>query len=318
MHIDTSLLREKFAIKSKVNEDGSRTSLDIRVRSNRMAIDLQREGLSIDSFVVRAESMHFCLRVSSQIIADYERKGPFAPRMDQIVWPEFWDNAHSDYDRRFNKNSWLAVYYKGALVYSKGKHHSFLDIVEQFDAMSDTYEGSLEMAEGAFRKAGKDVTIDYNSNIAVVTVVDAKGGRCSMILRTPHKTTTFNYSITPKSETGKVVVSQSLASAGDFLEGVNLSYLVGITGVGVDRGTIEKYSDQYYKAQYARERLGTLNARINSLENRYRIRYRPERPMFDFIISQAERYAESLPMPEEEDQEENVDAQDEDETVNEE
>lgn len=298
MQIDTSLLREIFVI---IDRKADESSSEIKVRSNRMAIELHSEGLVAEPFIIRAESMQFCLRVSAQIIADYENKGPFAPRMDQIIWASFWDNAYSDYDRRFSKNCWLAIYHKGVLVYSKGNHHSFLDVVEQFYNKSDTYEGSMVMAEDVLRKAGKEVAIDYNSNVAVVAAVDDSGGRCSMILRGPDKTTMFNYTINPKQEGSRVVVSQSLASAGDFLEGVNLSYLIGTFSDRIDRGIIEKYSDDYYKAQYARERLGTLTARINSLENRYRIRYRPERPMFDIIISQAERFsAKMAPPPEEE------------------
>ncbi|MCK5375346.1 MAG: hypothetical protein KAJ40_08675, partial [Alphaproteobacteria bacterium] len=145
-------------------------------------------------------------------------------------------------------------------------------------------------AEEAFQKAGKNVTINYASNVALIIDMDHKGGRCSTILRSPDKTTTFHYSIKPQNKGEKIVISQGLTSAGDFLEGINLSYFIGITRARVKTRQIDKLSDEANQMRHAQKRIRELDIRINSLENRYTTHYRPERPTFDRIISHTEHY----------------------------
>jgi len=295
MHIDTSLLREKFVIKEKTVKNPNVAAQEMCARSNRMVLDLQSEELAKETFVIRTDSMHLCARMAGHILADYENRGPFAPRLSYIKWDIIWDSALSDYEKRYNERRWVAVYHEGKLVYEQGSHHTFLDIIEQFENKSNgTYNDSLGIAEKAFQKAGREVKIEYASNIALTLVMDRdKGGRCSTILRAPNKTTAFHYYIKPQKDNERVVISQGLTSAANFLEGVNLSYFIGITNVQVESGEIDKHSDEATQMRNARRRLGKINIKTNSLENRYQVRYRPERPIFDLIIAHTEDYAKA-------------------------
>lgn len=293
MQIDTSLLREKFVIKEKKNNDDD-TPLTIEARSNRTSINLQAGKLPTETFVVRTNTMHTCARMVALIIADYERMGPLVPRLKRIEWPDIWDKALNDYERRYNPDRWLAIYHKGKPIYTYGTYHPFLDVIEQCDTVNKgNYNKSLKMAEDAFKKAGKDVKIKYDSNVALVAIIGKESGRCSMILRAPDRTTTFNYSLKPLKKGERVNVTQALSTAGDFLEGVQLAYLAGISGEKVNQGMIDKYSDEAKQGYSARDRLNQLEAQINSMENRYKVRYRPERPLFDFMIHEAEKYAKN-------------------------
>jgi hypothetical protein len=289
MQIDTSLLREKFVIKEKTADKSNMAAQEMCARSNRIVLNLQTKELSKETFIIRADSMHLCARMAGHILANYENKGPFSPRLKYLKWDIIWDSALSDYERRYNIRRWVAIYHKGKLVFSQGDHHAFLDIIEQFQNRDDTgYSESLGLAEKAFQKAGREVTIEYSSNVALAIMMDSKGGRCSTILRAPNKTTAFHYYIKPKNNNEKVVVSQGLTSAANFLEGMNLSYFIGITNAQLEMEKIEKYSDEAIQLRHARSRLGEIYIKTSSLENRYAVRYRPERPMFDLIIEHTE------------------------------
>lgn len=291
MQIDTSLLREKFVIKEKTAKNSDMARQEMCACSNRIVLDMQNEELAKETFVVRTDSMHLCARMAGQILANYENKGPFGPRLNHIKWDVIWDSALSDYEKRYNAGLWVALYHKGKLVFEQGEHHTFLDIIEQYEHKNaSTYSNSLSMAEKAFHDAGRDVTINYSSNVALTLAMDSKGGRCSTILRAPKKTTAFHFYIKPQKENEKVVISQGLASAANFLEGVNLSYFIGITSAKIETKQIEKYSDEDLQMRNAQRRLGDISIKINSLESRYAVRYRPERPMFDLIIEHIEDY----------------------------
>ncbi len=291
MHVDTSLLREKFIIKENKDNNNDK-QLILSARSNRMVINLQAGEMPTETFVIRTNTMHTCSRIVALIIANYEKHGPLAPRLKLIEWPEIWDDALNDFERRYNTERWISIYYKGKVVYSYGKHHHFFDVIEQCDIINKgEYIESLTLAKKAFKQAGKTVDISYDSNVALVAILNYKYSRCSMVLRAPDRTTTFNYVLKPMNKDEKISITQGLSSAGDFLEGVQLSYLVGVNNEKLNQGIIEKFSDEAKKTVAARERIYELEAQINSMENRYKVRYRPERPLFDYIIEQAEKYA---------------------------
>lgn len=291
MNIDTSLLREKFVIQEAGVKDEGQKKLILTAPSNRMPISLRTESLAPEQFIVRTSSMHTCTRMVAQLVADYEHHGPIPPRIAKINWHQLWDNCLSSYERLHIPERWCCVYHKGKNIFSEGKHHAFLDVIEKCDHMNKKdYEGAINVAKGAFTKAGKEVHIDYDSNVALVAAIDIKSARCSMVLRGIDKTTTFNYSVRPIEKDDKINPSQALSSAGDFLEGVQLSYQIGMNNHKLETGQIQKFSDPDRKARAARNRINELYAQVNSLENRYILRYRPERPDFDHIIHATEQY----------------------------
>lgn len=295
MNIDTSLLREKFIIRENTSSDSEGKPLEIIAPSNRMPISLQTGQLPPESFVIRTRNMHGCTRMVAQIISDYKRHGPITPRIKTINWHELWDNCLSSYERLHIPERWVSVYHNGKRIFSEGDFHSFLDIIEQCESINKKeYEYAIELAKNAFTKTGRDVSIEYDSNVALVTIAGKKESRCSMVLRGPDKTTTFNYTVRPKREEETIKLPQVLSSAGDFLEGVQLSYMIGMNNEKIEMGLIERYGEEGLKTKAARARINELYAQINSMENRYVLRYRPERPDFDFIISETEKFAEKF------------------------
>lgn len=293
MDIDTSLLREKFVIEEQ-NTQNKKRVFKTTAMSNRMVLHLQAGTLTKESFVLRTNTMHSCTRLSSSMIGYYEQHGSIMLRENDIKWGEMWEDVQSDFDRRYNKDSWCAIYYKGKPIFSKGKYHTFFDVIEHCDFVGNsTYYKSIPIAEKAFAKAGKDIAIEHDSNIAMVTVGGKDGGRCSMLMRGADHSSTFHLSLSPKPHE-TLHVSQLFDSSACFLEGTQLCYIIGDVTERIEQGLIQKYSDDATKAKHAVEQLRTLEIYIDSMERRHRVRYRPERPNFELLIAASERETREL------------------------
>lgn len=291
MNIDTSLLREKFIIREKTVNLNDKT-MQIQCPSTRMPISLQTGTLEKETYIIRSYNMHSGTRMVAKIIHDYEKNGPIMSRSITLDWAKLWEESLSSYERLHNSEKWVVVYHKGKPIFAAGQHHSFLDVIEVCDNLNKgNYDKSIKMAEKAFLKAGKNTEITCESTVALVSILSKKDGRCSMVLRGPNRTTTFNYSLKPLEKEDTLNIPQGLSTAADFLEGVQLAYMIGLNSEKLNQGLIEKYSDEGRQIIKARERLGELNALINSMERRYKVRYRPERPDFDILIAETEQYA---------------------------
>ncbi|MCB1784231.1 MAG: hypothetical protein KDI13_09570 [Alphaproteobacteria bacterium] len=292
MNINTSLLREKFIIRDLEAEEED-NALNLEVRSNRMAVPLRSGDLEEEIYVVRAHNMHSCARMVSRIVHSYSHVGPIASRNPPFDWEDAWNTVIDDYERAYIPEHWVCVYYKGRILYESGDHHPFLDIIEKCDAVNKgDYEKSIKLAQDAFSKAGKNIDIKYESNIALVVDIERQKGRCGMILRGPERTTTFNMTM-ERSETRKTLdASQCITAASAFLEGIQLAFKVGINLEKISIGKIKQYSPEEKATREARRRLGRLNAEINTLQNNAKVRYRPERPDFFEIVVISERLAQ--------------------------
>lgn len=292
MDLNTSLLREKFTIKEQANSSGTST-LDIIAPSTRFPLDLTYANLPSEQYIIRTNNMHNCVRAAANLIDNYEHHGPIQRRATPIEWSDIWGAAFSPYERIYSTKAWISIYHEGEVIFSHGKHHPFFDVIEKCDALNkgdSDYVNSIKLAKTAFSQAGKEVDIEYETNIALVAYLSKLENRCSMVLRWADRTTTFNYSMSPITDKIKFAPIQSLITASYFLEGVQLSFLIGKNTALIKKGTIAKHSEKYTQTKKAKERLTELQMQINSVERSYKFRYRPERPDFDYIMHHAEKF----------------------------
>lgn len=293
---NTSLLREKFVIRDVTAADAE-SAVPIIALSNRIEVPLGTPGSQGEElFIVRAQNMHTCARFAARIAQDHQDNGPVMGRKKPFDWEYAWLSITKGYEKTWNPQRWVAVYHKGRLVFEAGdgERHPFLDIIEQCEAVNaDSYEQSLKIAEDAFRQAGKFVTIEYDSNVALVMSVHDEEGKCGVIVRGPSRTTTFN--LTARMRGGrKVKPSQCLSAAAAFLEGIQLAFLVGMTNIKLQYELIDTYADDARKGRDASQKLGRLNAAIAQFENLSEVVYRPDRPEFGKMIDDAESFARKI------------------------
>ncbi len=308
----SSLLREKFSIHDSDPETHEKKS--IIALSNRMVVEL--EGVKKDLnevFVIRAHNMHSCVRMAARLVKSHKTSGSILLRGKPFDWEAAWEAIVNDYEYRYTPERWIAVYHKGQILYEFGEHHLLLDVIEKCDARNKhAYEKSLPMAEDAFKQAGKVVKIGYDSNVALVINMEPKQARFGVILRGPNRTTTFNFSVSTKDK-DPLNYAQCLAAAACFLEGTQLGFMVGMNNIKLYMGIIKRRSDDEKKTTEAGRRLGRLTAEVGNLERTYEVRYRPEKPEFHMIVTEAERLGLKILVPPE-DEPAQEDFEDEDES----
>jgi hypothetical protein len=293
LDFSTTLLREKFIIREMDNKESSR--IPMTAVSNRVMLPLiDHEGKTNETFVVRAHTMHSCLRMATKLLQTYDREGPILTRQVKYNYESAWEKMNADHESQYNLDKWIAVYSRGRKIFEDGKHHAFLDVIEKCDVQNKggSYETSLELAEQAFEQMGKKVTITHDSSIGMVMTIKKDKARCGLILRNPNKRTTFNFAAVTKDD--PINIGQSLSVAAAFLEAIQLCFQVGMINEKLRVGIIDSFSHESRKGDSARKRLEFLKAEISALENRYDVNYRIEKPDFGLIIQDAESFAKKL------------------------
>ena len=295
----SSLLREKFVLRDPVGEDLSETPPVIAL-SNRMALALNMFAAETpENFIVRTQNMHTCVRLCAAIAKEYTERGAIMSRAIEFKWSNLWNDVIKGYEKDWNPDMWCAIYFKGRVIFESGERHPFLDIIEKCDAASGQgYDDSVLFAEKAFSQAGKSVKIDHNANVALIVSIKPEEAKCGVILRVANRKTTFNYTVKKRKNGEDIRVPTILAASAAFLEGVQLAFGVGITNKKRAIGLLELYSDEDRKGKRGIDRLVNLSSAIESLEKKFIVNYRPDRPNFQKIVRDAESYAMTVLKPE--------------------
>jgi hypothetical protein len=294
---NSSLLREKFTIHDPLDSN-SESGAPVLALSNRMVVELvSKTGHNKERFVIRTHNMHSCVRIAARLVRTYHTMGPILVRGAEFEWDAIWEQIVNEYEYEFNPQRWAAIYSNGKVLFEAGERHPFLDVIEKCDVLNKgEYEKAIPVAENAFRQLGREVQIDYDANVALVTDMDDKQARCGVILRGPNRTTTFNFAVFPKREPA-LNIPQILTASAAFLEGVQLAFMIGMNNEKIRLGIIERFSHDEKMTREARRRLSRLNAEIANLETACDVRYRPERPEFPHIVMDAEKLAAKILKP---------------------
>lgn len=297
MEFKSTLLREKFVLRDPAGELSD--TPPVVALSNRMTLPLiGKNGEEPETFVVRTQNMHSCVRLCAAIAKEYFERGGLTRRVMPFRWDGLWRDVIKGYEKDWNPDIWCAIYFKGRVLYEDGNRHPFLDIIEQCDAANnENYSASVSFAETAFQRAGRAMKIEHDSNVALIVSVkddEAKGG---VILRGANRKTTFNYTVKKKRTGEDVRVPTILTVSAAFLEGVQLAFSVGMSNRKRSVGLIEKYSDDDRKGKRGAERLVNLSSAIEGLERKYVVQYRPDRPDFPHMVREAEEFAMKLLKP---------------------
>ncbi len=291
MELNTTLLRERFVITEVETPDEPA----LIALSNRIALTMKSAtGNITETLIIRAQNMHSCIRMASQLLHAFLRTGPIAARSAQFDFAEVWDRIVPDHDVKYNPQRWVAVYAKGKPLFTKGDYHAFLDVVEKCDAINPgNYDRAVQIAEDTFRKMGRELHIKHESNIGMVIHVKADTGRCGLILRNPHKTTTFNF-IAEGRATTDVLATLCLNACAAFLEGIQLAVRVGMVNEKIRCGLLDSVAFESSEALSGEERLMELSATLEEFEANMDVRYRPDRPDFVKMTREAANFQRGL------------------------
>lgn len=274
---ETQLLREKFDLTDTVTKNVTHAF------SNRVHVKAGKK-----TFSLRTRNMHTALRMAGllyEMILDTGEEG-FIP------WDSFWKQVCGEFEEKYNKNNWAQFFINGISVYKAGEPHPIFLVVEKLAREYD-YHSSVKHAEKAFKSKGHAIALDYEGHVGLIGDFHKTKGRIGIVLRGADKRGTFTYKIENKK--GKDIdVKKCLYSAAAFLEGVQLAYFAGVGMVKIERKIVDEHSPEGQHIMDAKRRLGILNADVNTLEELYEVRYRPERPIFAELFDDAEERAKRM------------------------
>jgi hypothetical protein len=289
---NSSLLREKFVVYDATPTDINDHAPLIAL-SNRLTLPLvSDDGTTEEEFVIRAQNMHTTMRLGGRMARDFRESGSLIDRDEPYDWAQACESALSEFEKTWNPEIWIAVYHHGRLIHDHNpqSRHPFLDIIEKCDAYSQVqYDKPLDVARNAFKQAGKLVNITHDANVAASLSVVENELRCAIMLRSAARTTNFVLTARPKGDSD-VVISQALTVTAAFLEAIQLAFVIGTIHQKIDSEVIGKGSKEAQKAVDANNWLTRLNKAVLQFESKLDVNYRPERPNFLKMITEAEDY----------------------------
>lgn len=263
------------------------------VVGNRILVTLfDQSGKEVETFTVRAQTMHASLRMAARLYRAYSQAGPLMARAERYDFQAVWDAVNEDHERKYNANAWLAIYKDGHLVFGAGEHHPFLDLIEFCDHENGktSYDRSVILAEERFAKKGKHLKISHDTNVGLTLTIDNLHARCGIIFR-HQNAKTFNFMADPKKGRNEpVTISHCLNVAAAFIEGIDLARFLGMHNEKLRLKLVERFGTDDRKADLARRRFAPLNLEIKSFENMFDVRYRPEKPEFHLIIPETKKH----------------------------
>lgn len=301
----TSLLREKFILTDPSADPAK--SPPLIALSNRMSITLEDSVTDTPhTFVVRSQNMHSCTRLAAAIAKEFYERGATILQDPNFNWKSLWSDVIQGYEKDWNKDIWAAIYYKGRIIFEDGssKRHALLDIIEKCDSKNPIdYPRSVRLAEDIFSQAGKDVIIKQESNIAMLLAMTRDEAKAGVMLRGASNKTTFNFTARQKPPAGEpILIPNVLNVAAAFLEGVQLAFAVGFSNKKRDEGLIQKHSTEDRANKRGMERLTNLLSTIETMEVKYVISYRPDRPNLLRMVRESESHAAKVLQKQREDE----------------
>lgn len=276
----TSLVREKITFVDKAASRASGVAMnggspDTVIRSNRIYLKLNN-GLISEKVVVRAQTMHVAMLLAAKVMFSHYRNGPFAGRDVEYDWDAQWQSVLSGYEKNYNPSIWAAVYINGAPAF-KTMSDPYMDVVEKCAMLAgDTYDAAIGITEKAFQKAGKEIAITHDTNVAAVFTDTDGVMNCGIVHRAANHSQAFNFIVEGGVRDHRVV--QCITASAAFLEGLNLSMVVKDLQNKVRMKEITPSSPEAGRLRAAAARMVLLNKTILSFEEMYDVRYRPGKP----------------------------------------
>lgn len=274
---DLALLREKFDIRP-INAGTSR----ITASGNRLQIPLPGTSLPL---VIRCHSMYMTLRYGAEILRQLAFHDKIGDMEGFIDWQSIWNKLAAPFEQDNVPETWCCLYYMGKPIFSHGKHHMFIDIIEQCEFKSNEgYDQSIVIAKKAFHDLGRPVMIDYQSHSGFSLDKDGEMLRAAITMRVPGQTSNFIIRMS-KSDVALAAAPtplDSMALSANYIEATNMAVRLGFIEKDFQKRNIDPNKDAEYTV--IKRRLYTLKRDIDHIEQKYRVYFRPDRPNFDAII----------------------------------
>lgn len=272
---NTALIREKiiFIDSAAPQKTDAMAEGHHVVRSNRLLLNLPGDK-GVERLVIRSQTMPGTLRLAAAALMDFCAKGKFSGRGPD--WDELWERVRPPYDKKYNPDNWAAVYVDGRNVF-KTNASSYADVIEQCaQVATGNYDDAIAVTEGALRRIGKNMQISHSSTVAAVFTNEDDSLRTAIVNRRAGKTNAFNFVANGGDVDRRA--QQVLFVTASMLESLNLRLTVDALNVKMRNHRASRDEQQQFASLLGR--MDTLYRHIESFENEFNAKYRPEKPAF--------------------------------------
>lgn len=271
---NATLVREKLTIndQKRAAETGA---VAFDVRSNRLMLSFSDRVID-ETLVIRAQNMHMTLRIGARLFYSFHKNGLFTRRSEPYDWAAMWDMVMTAHDRKHIPNSWAAIYLNGKPVF-RTVDAPFIDVVEKCATRdAENYDKAIVAAESMLSEAGEFLKLQQLSKVGAIFHDDGKSLRCGIIHRADGRDTTFNFTATKGELFSRVPQGFNIAAA--YLEAFDIRHYMRYTFKQIQKGTVAKHAPELGRYYAAPQRLRDLRKALQSFEEHFDVRYRPEKP----------------------------------------
>jgi len=257
-----SLYREKFIIKDAVEAEASEV---LELKNNRISFTLNN-GKENETVVVRGKIAHSVLIVASGLIKDFYEDGPFLKRDIPVMWRIFTDNAHSEYDAKYNDDIWLSIYINGKSTF-KDKEPPLAEIVEKCAAVtSGSYDATANTLANMIKKARNvEKVVVFSFEPYVDISIEGDNIICGIENRSQSQTLKFNLQI-EDGEFGKCL-GHAVLLCSAYLEMFDIDVFINNSGI------TNMSKERVLRLKEATIRRSKILEFIKEAESEYKISY---------------------------------------------
>lgn len=289
------LIRERFVLtrQNRLNEEPQ------LALGNRLEFECyDSRGEKSARFVVRAQNVHTTLRIAARVArhwydhGDVQTSGP-----NRFNWKYEYKETTKEFEEKWNPECWACIYRNGKILFGAEPPDKtqLFDIIEQVYAYEKGDYGNIAgAAEEMFAKAGKNIAIEYDGDMAMELVGTPESvknriiyrdtdGRNKMELQMKQKD--MSYLIGEKGS--PVKLSECLTVAAVIFEGYQLGFFAGRTNYHLSSGKIDLSNKDAQQTDHAIKRVIRLDQALKDLTNKYHLSFRPK-PNFQQNISKVE------------------------------
>lgn len=289
-----NLIRERFVLTNKKNTDAP-TQIAL---GNRLEFQcFSASGEKSAKFIVRAQNIHTTLRIAARLARHWYDHGSLeSTGRNRFNWNAEYKDTIKDFEEKWNKDCWACVYKNGQRLFGPDlpEKSQLFDIIEQVYAYTKgDYKNITAHAEKMFAEAGKEVSIDYDRDIAMQLAGSDKEVQNKVTYRDTDGRNKIDLLMRQKDlryvsgEGTPIKLSECLSVAAVIFEGYQLGFIAGRVNYMLAAGQMNLSDPDAQQADHAIKRVIRLDGALIELAKKHHLAFKPK-PNFQNNINKIE------------------------------
>ncbi|WP_413205188.1 hypothetical protein [Rhodospirillum sp. A1_3_36] len=245
------------------------------IRSNRVILELMATHRK-EQVVIRGQNISSTLRLASMVVERFLRDPQVFHREVPVDWYDLWDRKRSDYERRFQPESWVSVHVEGKTAFAT-KGSLPIDQIERVAKGEDLTDDIIKDATKSLFGTVEDVVVQHESQTAVVFTPFSNHLRAAVLERRGGRTGSFSVSAFHQPDQ-KIRLSAFTNFIADLVEAVSLKEFLEKVRSMMEESNLSSPPVPHDHLSAALGRKRQCAQFVAAFEKGNKVQYRPERP----------------------------------------